>query len=141
VKLDPLDAALGSLLDAPSPAVLTIYRADGEALTSPVWFRFADARFEVVVAEADAKLTHLRRDRRCLLLVFEAVRPFRGIMVRAEASIVPDVDARVRLAIASRSLGADGGRAYADPSRRPPGFVIQLPVDGASAWDLTDRLP
>ena len=30
----------------------------------------------------DPKLEHLRRDPRCLLLSFEAVRPFRGIQVR-----------------------------------------------------------
>ncbi len=93
---------MGSLIDAPSAASLTLYREDGEALTSPVWFRLADDWFEVVVAAADAKLAHLRRDPRCLLLVVEAVRPFRGIMVRATASIVPDEGARARLAIALR---------------------------------------
>jgi len=28
-----------SLLDGPSPAVLTTYRQDGSAVASPVWFR------------------------------------------------------------------------------------------------------
>ena len=56
----------------------------------------------MVVAAADAKLANLRRDPRCLLLVFEADRPFQGITVRATASIVPDEGARHRLAIASR---------------------------------------
>ena len=28
-----------SLLEAPSPAVLTVYRADGSAVVTPVWFR------------------------------------------------------------------------------------------------------
>lgn len=141
MKRDPLDPGLRSLIDAPSSATLTLYREDGEALTSPVWFRLADDQFEVVVAAADAKLAHLRRDPRCVLLIFEAVRPFRGIMVRATASIVPDEGARARLAIASRYLGPDGGRAYADLSRRPPGFVIGLPLAEARAWDLADKLP
>jgi hypothetical protein len=39
------------LLDAPSPAVLTTYRNDGSALTTPVWFRFHDGAFEIVLAE------------------------------------------------------------------------------------------
>jgi len=36
---------------APSPAVLTTYRKDGTAVTSPVWFRFRGDTFEVVIAE------------------------------------------------------------------------------------------
>jgi hypothetical protein len=55
-----------SLLEAPSPAVLTTYRKDGTAATSPVWFRFHAGCFEVVVAENDVKLRHrpLSRDAR-----------------------------------------------------------------------------
>jgi len=48
-----------SLLDAPSPAVLTTYRKDGSALVSPVWFRWSDGVFEVVIAKGDLKLRHL----------------------------------------------------------------------------------
>ncbi len=75
-----------SLLEAPSPAVLTTYRKDGGALVSPVWFRWRDAGFEVVIAKGDLKLRHLVRDPRCVLVVFEAVRPFRGVEVRGGAS-------------------------------------------------------
>lgn len=141
VKLDPFDSSLRSLLTSPSPATLTLYREDGMAITSPVWFRVADDWFEVVVAASDAKLVHLRRDARCSLLVFETVRPFRGVQVTGEAMIVPDEGARTRLAIASAYLGPEGGREYADLARRPPGFVIRLPVASARAWDLTDKLP
>lgn len=141
MKLDPLDPGLRSLIDAPSPATLTLYGESGQAMTSPVWFRVADDFFEVVVAAADAKLAHLLRDPRCLLLIFEAVRPFRGITVRGTASIVPDEGARARLAIASRYLGPEGGRAYSDLSRRPPGLVVRLPIAEARAWDLADKLP
>ena len=54
-----------SLLEAPSPAVLTTYRKDGTAATSPVWFRFHDGCFEVVIAENDVKLRHLAAQPRC----------------------------------------------------------------------------
>ena len=39
-----------SLLQAPSPAVLTTCREDGTAVASPVWFRFRGDTFEVVIA-------------------------------------------------------------------------------------------
>ena len=45
-----------SLLDAPSPAVLTTYRKDGSALTTPVWFRFhEDASRRRVATAAGAR--------------------------------------------------------------------------------------
>lgn len=141
MKLDPLDPGLRSLLTGPSPATLTLHREGGRAITSPVWFRVEGDWFEVVVAASDRKLDHLRGDPRCSLLVFEAVRPFRGVQVTGEATIDPDDGANTRLAIASAYLGPEGGRAYADLSRRPPGFVIRLPVAGARAWDLADKLP
>jgi hypothetical protein len=67
-----------TLFQAPSPAVLTTYRKDGKAVTSPVWFRFRGDTFEVVIAENDVKLRHLAARRECELLVFETVPPFRG---------------------------------------------------------------
>ena len=51
-----------SLLDAPSPAALVTYGADGSADVSPVWFRCTDSAFEVVVAADDPKLRRLAID-------------------------------------------------------------------------------
>jgi len=135
---DPVD--VDTLLEAASPAVLTVYRANGEAVVSPVWFRRHDDAIEVVLATADRKLEHLRHDPRCVLLVFETDPPFRGLRVRGQADPTPDVDARARLAIASRYLGSESGRRYADLSRRPAGVVLRLPLAGARTWDLTDSL-
>lgn len=141
MKLDPSDPALSSLLNKPSPAALTLYADDGRAITSPVWFRVAGDWFEVVVGATDPKLRYLRRDPRCVLLVFETVRPFRAVQVTGEAMIEPDEGARARLAIASAYLGSEEGRAYADLARRPPGFVVRLPASASRASDLSDKLP
>ena len=130
-----------SLLDAPSPATLTLYREDGEAITSPVWFRVHDSAFEVVVAATDHKLEHLQRDPRCVLLVFESVPPFRGVRVMGRATLVSDDRSQARLAIASRYLGPEEGQAYADLDRRQTGFVVRLPTTAAQAWSLADKLP
>ena len=77
---------LRSLLEAPAPAVLTTYRNDGSAHPVPVWFHWTGEAFEVVVAKEDVKLRHLARDRRCVLVVFEAVRPFRSVRCAGWAS-------------------------------------------------------
>jgi PPOX class probable F420-dependent enzyme len=130
-----------SLLDAPSPAVLTTHRRDGSALVSPVWFRFAGVAFEVVIAEGDVKLRHLRNDPRCGLVVFEAVPPFRGVEAKGEAELVEGDVTPVRAEIAGRYLGADDGRRFAETRRSKPGVVVRLLDESPRVWDLSAIVP
>jgi len=130
-----------SLFHGPSPATLTLYRVDGRARASPVSFRLHDGVLEIIVARDDPKVDHLRRDPRAILLIFETVPPFRGVRVDGSVTLTRDEGAEARLAIASRPLGPERGRAYADLGRRPPGFVVRWPSDNARAWNLADKLP
>jgi len=133
--------AFRSLLEAPSPAVLTTYRKDGSALTTPVWFRWTDNAFEVVIAEGDVKLQHLARDPRCSLLVFETVRPFRGVEARGVAELVERDVTPVREAIAARYLGEEDGTSFAATRASRRGFVLRLVPDEPRVWDLAAGLP
>ena len=134
-------ARFESLFDSPSPAVLTTYRADGSALVSPVWFRWADGAFEVVVAEGDIKLRHLAHDPRCVLVVFEAVSPFRGVEVRGVPELVEGDVTAVREAIAGRYLGVEAGKRFAAEGRSHPGVVVRLDAGDPRVWDLSAMLP
>ena len=138
--IEPAIASARSLLDAPSPAVLTTYRKDGSALVTPVWFRWNAGAFEVVIAEDDIKLQHLARDPRCALVVFEAVRPFRGVEVRGEAELVEGDVTSIRTAIATRYLGAEDGARFA-AERSKPGVLLRLAADHPRVWDLSAILP
>jgi PPOX class probable F420-dependent enzyme len=130
---------VSSLLAAPSPAVLTTYRKDGTALVTPVWFRHRDDAFDVVIAEGDVKLQHLRRDPRCSLVVFEAVPPFRGLEVRGQAELI-DCDVRsIREEIAARYLGIEDGLRFA-AERTKPGVLLRLAGE-RRVWDLSAILP
>src|SRR5437016_4749608 len=119
-------ASVRSLVEGPSPAVLTTYRRDGSVLVSPVWFGWNDGAFEVVIAEDDVKLTHLRRDRRCILVVFEATPPFRGVELRSEGELVEGDVTAARTVIASRYLGARDGERFATERRSKPGVLLRL---------------
>ena len=141
MKLIEAAAATQSLFDAPSPAAITLYDSNGEAVVSPVWFRLHEDMFEVVMAIGDRKLAHLEHDPRCVLLIFETVPPFRGVLVRGRATLRADQGAEARLAIATRYLGAERARRYADVERRPPGVVVRLPVANARTWDLQRTMP
>lgn len=130
-----------SLIDAPSPAVLMTYRKDGSANLSPVWFRWHDDAFEVVIAHGDVKLGHLARDPRCALLVFEAVPPFRGIEVRGVPELVEGDVTNAREDIAGRYLGADDGRRFAAARTSKPGVLLRLSAADPRVWDLEAILP
>ena len=132
---------LRTLLEAPSPAVLTTYRKDGSALVSPVWFRWIDGAFEVVIAKGDLKLRHLAADPRCVLVVFEAVPPFRGVALRGVGEMVEADVNSARQAIAGRYLGAADGARFADERRSKPGVVLRLVPDNPRVWDLAGTLP
>jgi PPOX class probable F420-dependent enzyme len=130
-----------SLLEAPSPAVLTTYRKDGSANVAPVWFRWGEEGFEVVIAKGDIKLRHLARDPRCVLVVFEAVPPFRGVEVRGVSQLVECDVSSARAAIAGRYLGVDAGARYAEQRRSRPGVLLRLACDSPRIWDLLAILP
>jgi hypothetical protein len=141
---DPVASAPGdrlrTLLEAPLPAVLTLYRPDGAAHATPVWFRLAGEMVEVVIGTEDRKVRGLARDPRCVLLIFETVPPFRGLEIRADGTLTGDGVAAARHAIAPRYLGARAGRVFAD-KRGDRGFVLRLPLAGARTWDLGAILP
>ena len=138
--MDDWVESVRSLLEAPSPAVLTTYRRDGSALVSPVWFRWADDAFEVVIAERDVKLRHLAANPECVLVVFEAVPPFRGVEVRGVAELKEGDVTPARRAIAGRYLGEEVGRRFA-AERATPGVLLRLAAADPRVWDLSAILP
>jgi hypothetical protein len=89
----------------------------------PVWFRWVDDAFEVVIAKGDVKLRHLARNPQCVLVVFEAVRPFRGLEVRGVAELVEGDVMSARAAIAGRYLGVGDGERFAAERRSTPGDI------------------
>lgn len=141
--MSPTIEDLRSLLDGPAPAVLTTYRRDGSAATSPVWVSWNEAEgvLEAVIAEGDVKLSHLRRDRRCAIVVFEAAPPFRGLEVRGEPELRPGDVGAVRASIAGRYLGPIDGPRFAERRASTAGVLLRLPTDGARVWDLSAILP
>jgi PPOX class probable F420-dependent enzyme len=128
---------LGDLLEQPLVAVLATYRADGSVLLSPVWHQWRDGGFDVVTGGSGVKARHLRRDPRAGIVVYEHVRPYRGIEVDGEARLEP-VPHDMTRTIASRYLGEREGAAYADSAGDDT--LIRLEPGRLRAWDFADEL-
>jgi len=129
-----------SLLQAASPAILVVTRADGTPVVSPVWFRFTGDAFEVVIAEKDPKLGHIGRNPNAVLTIFEPTPPFRGVEVRGPISLRTEGVGEARRAISSRYLGPASGARFT-AKRGDRGFVASLPLSAARTWDLRAILP
>ena len=95
----------------------------------------------MVIAEGDVKLRHLARDPQCILVVFEAVPPFRGVEVRGEPELVRGDVTAARAAIAGRYLGAGEGKRFAAARRSKPGILLRLVPVSPRVWDLSAILP
>ena len=99
-------------------AVLAIERSGAGPLCAPVWYRRGDdGRFEIAMADGSAKAALLRRAGRATVCVQDEGRPYRYVTAEGPVSLrVLDADERhaALTDIASRYLGAEAGRRYAD---------------------------
>ena len=134
-KLGPDE--LGDLLEQPLVAVLATYRKDGSVLLSPVWHQWRDGGFDVVVGPNDIKLTHLRRDARASVLVYEHDPPYRGLEARGEAHLDPEGGAEAIASMAVRYLGPEDGPAYAETVTNA--VLVRLEPSELRGWDFADE--
>ncbi|MGH2671449.1 MAG: TIGR03618 family F420-dependent PPOX class oxidoreductase, partial [Actinomycetota bacterium] len=129
---------LGDLLERPLVAILATYRANGEALLSPVWHEWRDGGFTVVVGVDDAKARQLRRDPRAGLVVFDHEPPYRGVELRGRARFVEEGVVEAQRRIARRYLGQERGTDYAD-SVDFDEVIVRLEPGIVRAWDFSDE--
>jgi hypothetical protein len=87
------------------------------------------------------KLRHLARNPQCVLVAFEAVRPFRGVEARGVAELVEGDVTSARVAIAGRYLGLEDGERFAAERRSRLGVLLRLVPDSPRVWDLSGILP
>jgi PPOX class probable F420-dependent enzyme len=136
-QLGPED--LADLLEQPLVAVLGTYRRDGGVLLSPVWHRWHEGGFDVVVYSGDIKLQHLRRDPRASIVVYEHEPPYRGLEVRGEARLLREGAAEAISSMAVRYLGPENGPAYAATVTNS--VLVRLEPTHVRGWDFADDWP
>ena len=110
---------LGDLLELPHLAILATYRRDGTVLLSPVWHEWRDNGFNVVTGSRDIKAAHLRRDPRASIIVCDDDPPYRGLELRARASLSTPEDRSILRRIATRYLGPEAGDGIARSDQLP----------------------
>ncbi|MDX6537282.1 MAG: hypothetical protein QOD37_1623, partial [Gaiellales bacterium] len=76
----------------------------------------------------------------CVLVIFEAVPPFRGVEVRAEATLQEGDVADSRRSIAGRYLGHRDGERFAAQRASRPGVLMRLTQEQPRVWSLAGML-
>ncbi len=122
-------------VEQPRIAVLASVRADGSPHTSPVWFRYEDGVFKVLVDRASQKHRNIARDSRVELCIDDRERPpFHTVIVRGRASLRPAPDAAWRRAIALHYLGEDLGRRYAESTPAGDAVLVVITPEQFAGW-------
>jgi hypothetical protein len=87
------------------------------------------------------KRQHLAQRPACVLVIFEAVPPFRGVEIKGEPELVDGDVTAVREAIAGRYLGRERAHRVGAARRSPRGTMVRLFPRNPRVWDLAAALP
>jgi PPOX class probable F420-dependent enzyme len=135
-NLQPSD--LDDLLDRPLNAILGLHRRDGSILLTPVWHLFRDGSFYFQAPGGDRKITMLRRDPRCSLLVAENEHPYRAIEVSGDARVSTDDYAVLGAEIVRRYVEAHDPGGSVDAYLLDGGVIVRIDPASIRAWDYAD---
>ena len=130
-----------------TPGVLmriSVVRADGSPLVTPIWFIHEDEAIYFTPREKSEWFDCLRHDPRVAVCIDEQPLPYRKVIVEGEAELVFDVgqDDQWRdqyRRIAGRYVDPEGAEAYVQNTIDQPRGLFRVPLAGAKV--VTWRMP
>ena len=129
---------LGDLLDQPLIAVLATRRKDDTILLSPVWFEWRDGGINVWAESMEnGKVRHIVRDPRVTVVVANSEWPYKGLEIRARATVSPEGFYDVLRRTGQRYMGDEAAERMV--STYAPGVVIRIEPGDLRAWDYADE--
>jgi PPOX class probable F420-dependent enzyme len=105
------------LLEAQLTAVLTTVDAQGRPQSTAVWYLLHDGDLIASVTDSRQKYKNLASNPQCTLFVLDPENPFRTLEIRAEATLVHDVDKR-DVEVIALAYGADPEPIKSVPGQR-----------------------
>lgn len=116
-------------------ATLASLRADGSPHTSPVWYRYEDGVFKVLIDRGSQKHRNIERDPRVELCIDDRERPpFHTVIVRGRAELREPPGAAWRRALAVHYLGEDGGKRYVESTPSGDAVLVVLAPERVTGW-------
>ena len=131
-------AAAEALLAEPRILLLAVNRGGNEPLLVAVWHEYRDGRFSIWSAAGDAKVTLLRRNPAVTLCVQDERRPYKSIIVRGRAEIVPGMNRELARRLVARYVGTESGGSYLGWIDSEPDASNVTIVVTPTAWRAAD---
>lgn len=109
------DADLDEFLAGPHLARLSTIDPDGTPHTMPVWYEWSNGEILISTQSLQRKVANIRRDPRVTVLIDTDEFPYRGVMIRGEATLDFDDAVGKRVSIFERYMP---DRAHAEAYAR-----------------------
>jgi hypothetical protein len=132
------------LLQARMPARLAYLALDGTPRVVPMQFHWTGEQIVLSCFPADPKAAALRKNPQVALAIDTSEPPFKVLQVRGTAAVtLVDELPPEAVAAATRNMGPEGGRAFAEQAARlSPSYVrIAIRPTWVDVLDFESRLP
>ena len=131
-------AAAEAFLVEPRILLLTVNRGGNEPFLVAVWHEYRDGRFFIWSAAGDAKVTLVRRNPAVTLCVQDERRPYKSIIVRGRAEVVPGMNRDLARRLVARYVGTESSGSYLSWIDSEPDASNVTIVVTPTAWRAAD---
>lgn len=107
-------------------AVLASVDSKGRAHAAPIWYLYDDGVFIISTGRGSQKHRNVEANPEVTLVIDERVVPYYAVMARGTAKIGPALSPEDHLRLATRYLGEDLGRRYAERTSGGDSVTIRL---------------
>jgi len=131
-------AAAEAFLAEPRILLLAVNREEKEPFLVAVWHEYRDGRFLIWSAAGDAKVTLVRRNPAVTLCVQDERRPYKSVLVRGRAEVVPGLDRDLARRLVARYVDSESSGPYLSWIDSEPEASNVTIVVTPTAWRAAD---
>ncbi len=118
-----------AFLEEPHVAVLATVDRQDRPHAMPIWYMLENDTILMSVAQGSQKHRNLERNPNATLVIDRRATPYYAVMLRGVATLGPPISREQHERLASRYLGADAGRRYAERTYGHDVISIRLTTD------------
>jgi PPOX class probable F420-dependent enzyme len=129
-----LDERQQRFVAKPRVAVLATVGRDGAPHATPVWYRYEEGVFIVLVDRGSQKHRNVERDPRVQLCIDDKEPPYHTVVVHGRATVHDPPDEAWREATAIHYLGEERGRRYMRERPQHENVMLRIVPEKVVGW-------
>ena len=116
-------------LKQPHVAILATIGPGNRPHAMPIWYLYENGDFIILTGEGSQKHRNVERHPQVTLAIDRRDLPYYAVMIQGTATLGPPPSDALRLRLATRYLGAEGGAAYTARRRGTKSVTIRVHPD------------